>query len=60
MKYGVTFIQYHYYEVEAESEDEARVLADDEFYNDMCMPIANTHYDAWEIEELEEEEEEDW
>lgn len=49
MIYEVTFTQYHTYEIEAESDDEAMELAESEFVSDMCRPIADTHYDDVEI-----------
>ena len=49
MKYGVTFIQYYQYEVEAENEDEAMNLDEKEFYNDTHRPIANTTMTQTEI-----------
>lgn len=45
----VTFTQFHEYEIEAKNENEALEKAKSEFYNDMCRPIADTHYDDIEI-----------
>lgn len=58
MKYTVKFEQYHTYEVEAESEDEAFDKAHEEFVSDMRTPVANSWYDAVDIyyDEVEEEE----
>ena len=50
MKYTVTFVQYHTYEVEAKNESDAEVKAHKKFYSDMCRPIVNTYYDEVEIE----------
>ncbi len=64
MKYYVNFIQYHEYEVEADSESEAEDKAYEEFASDMRRPIAQCWYDDVEIDcdkedECEEEEEEE-
>lgn len=56
MNYTVTFIQYHIYEVEAESESEAEDKAYGEFRDDMCRPVGQTWYDEVEIECDEEDE----
>ena len=53
MKYEVTVTQYHYYEVDADNESEAKEIAIKEFESDMCNPIADTHYDDVEVEEAE-------
>lgn len=50
MKYTVTFVQYHTYEVEADSESEAETKAYKEFTSDMWRPVARTCYDDIEIE----------
>lgn len=55
MKYAVTFVQEYYYEVEADNENNAEDLAYRKFYSDVCRPVANTHYDDVEIEELEDD-----
>ena len=55
-KYKVWFTQYYSYEVEAEDEDVAMDLALEDFYSEMCRPIARTYYDDCEVEELEEDE----
>ena len=49
MKYAVTFTQYHTYEVDATSENEARRCAYDEFLSDMRSPIASVIYDDVEV-----------
>ena len=49
MLYTVTFTQYHTYDVDANSEDEAYRNAYNEFLHDMRTPIANTTYDDVEI-----------
>lgn len=49
MLYTVTFTQYHTYDVDANSEDEAFRGAYNEFLYDMRTPIANTVYDDVEI-----------
>ena len=56
MNYTVTFIQYHVYEVEADSDSEAEKKAYEKFRGDMCRPIAQTWYDEVEIDCDEEEE----
>lgn len=43
-KYNVTFTTYEEYEVEAENE----------LRSDRCCPIADTHYDESDVEEIEE------
>lgn len=50
MKYTVTFIQNHTYEVDAASYAEAEIAAYKKFKNDMCCAVARTHYDEIEIE----------
>ena len=50
MNYTVTFIQYHTYDVEAESDSEAENKAYREFASDMRHPVAQTWYDEVEIE----------
>lgn len=49
MKYKVSFIQYHTYEVEAETEDEAIELAEEKFEVHMHRPIAQNWYDEVEV-----------
>lgn len=56
MRYYVTFIQNHNYEVEANSESEAESKAYKEFASDMRYPVAHTWYDEVEIDYDEEEE----
>lgn len=55
-KYNVTFTTYEEYEVEAENETEALRIAEDELRSDRCRPIADTHYDESDVEEIENEE----
>lgn len=55
MKYTVTFIQNHTYEVDAASYAEAEIVAYKKFKNDMCCATARTHYDEIEIECNEDE-----
>lgn len=55
-KYNVCFTQYWVYEVEAEDEDTAFDLALEDFHYEMRRPIAHTHYDDVEIEEVKEDE----
>ena len=50
MKYTVRFEQYHTYEVEADSEDEAFNKAHKEFVSDMRTPVACTWYDAVDVD----------
>lgn len=52
-EYNVTFMQYHEYTVEAESESDAERKAYQKFKNDMCSPVAHTHYDDVEVECLD-------
>lgn len=52
-KYNVTFTTYEEYEVEAENETEALRIAKEELEADRCIPIADTHYDESDIEEIE-------
>jgi hypothetical protein len=52
-KYNVTYIQYHSYTVEADSEDEAESIAYKEFVSDMRCSVANAYYDDIEIECIE-------
>jgi len=54
-KYRVTFTTYEEYEVEAENETEALRIAENELRSDRCTPIADTHYDESDVEEIEEE-----
>lgn len=56
MKYYVTFIQNHNYEVDANSESEAERKAYKAFQSDMRYPVARTWYDEVEIDCDEEEE----
>lgn len=46
-KYNVTFTTYEEYEVEALR------IAEDELRSDRCRPIADTHYDESDVEEIE-------
>lgn len=51
-EYKICFIKYHTYYVEAETEDEAIEIAEEEFCGDMCCPIADTTYDEMEVERV--------
>ena len=51
-KFRVSFIQYHTYNVEADTESEAEDKAWKEFRSDMCGSVASTQYDNIEIEDL--------
>ena len=53
-KYRVSFIQYHTYDVEAETESEAEDKAWKEFQSDMRSSVASTQYDDIEIEDRSE------
>lgn len=53
-KYSVTFTTYEEYEVEAENETEALRIAEEKLESDRCIPIADTHYDESDVEEIEE------
>ena len=55
MKYRVSFIQWYDYYVEADSEEEAVDIAEENFVSDMRTPIANTTYDEVNVYEVEEE-----
>ena len=50
MNYTVIFTQYHTYEVEANSESEAKNKAYQEFRSDMCRSVGKTWYDEVEVE----------
>lgn len=57
MKYDVFFIKtFNYYDIEAESREEALEIAEKQFYSDQRCSVADTTYD--EVEVLEQEEEE--
>lgn len=49
--YTVMFAQWHTYEVEAENPEEAIDIAQEDFIQDMCRPIANTEYDEIIVED---------
>lgn len=50
MKFDVFFYKYfNYYDIEAESEDEALEIAEGYFREQQCYPIADTTYDEVEI-----------
>lgn len=52
-KYKIYFIKYYSYYVEAENEDEAIEIAEDDFRADMHCPIADTTYEyEVEVEEV--------
>lgn len=53
-RFKVSFIQYHTYDVEADTEEEAEDKAWREFHSDMRGSIASTEFDDIEIRELEE------
>lgn len=53
--YEVGFIQSHCYEIEADSEEEAFNKAMDEFLDDMHRPIADTNYDDYFIDKVDED-----
>ena len=57
MKYKVIITRYHHYEIEADSDVEAEEKGVKEFECEMSRPIASTHYDEIEVEEVEEDEE---
>lgn len=59
MKCLVTFTQWYDYTVEAVDPDEAFDKAHELFENDMRRPIARTYYDDYEIEILEESDDEE-
>lgn len=59
MLYNVIFTTYDQYEVEAENENQAIGFAKHLFLNERSSPIANTHYDEVEVEEVMDEDEED-
>lgn len=49
--YTVSFAQWHTYEVEAENPEEAIDIAQEDFIQDMCRPIANTEFDEIIVED---------
>lgn len=51
-KYKIDFFKCFTYYVEAGTEDEAIEIAEDEFCDDMCYPIADATYDDMEMEEI--------
>ena len=53
-KFYVMIRDAHDYEIEAETEQEAFKLAEKQFRNEVSSPIANTIYDDYDIEEVEE------
>lgn len=53
-KYRIDFAQWYSYDVEAESEDEAIELAEEEFATDMRSPIANVVPDETLVYEVDE------
>ena len=56
-KYLVTFTQYYTYEVENNTdEDDAIEEAYELFRHEVSIPIANTHYDEVDVEEIEDDE----
>lgn len=54
-KYRVSFIQYHTYDVEAETESEAEDKAFKEFQSDMRCSVASTQFDDMEVEDWSDE-----
>ena len=52
--YRVYFTKYYTYYVEAENEDEAIEIAENDFRADMRSPIADCTYDEVEVESWEE------
>ena len=54
--FTVRFIQQYEYEVEANDVDEAMDIAEENFSNDMCSPIANTVWDEMIVEDEDGEE----
>ena len=54
-KYRIDFAQWYSYDVEAESEDEAIELAEEEFATDMRSPIANVVPDETLVYEVNED-----
>ena len=56
MRYEVTFTQYSTYEVKADNDSDAINKAYKQFVRDAMYPVANTHYDEVDIEEIEEDE----
>lgn len=50
-EYRVTFVKYYNYYVEADNEDIAIDIAEEDFRADMRCPIADTTYDEVEWEE---------
>lgn len=49
-KYTVTFIKYYSYDVEADNDDEAIDIAEEDFRADMRRPIADCTYDEVEVD----------
>lgn len=54
-QYRIDFAQWYSYDVEAESEDEAIELAEEEFATDMRSPIANVIPDEILVYEVDED-----
>ena len=59
MNYGVTFTRHSYFEVDAKSEEEAYDKAYKQFYHECHSPIGSAHYDEYEIECLDEEDDDE-
>ena len=53
-RFEVSFIQYHTYDVEADTEEEAEDKAFKEFQSDMRRSVSSTFYDDMEIKKWEE------
>ena len=58
-KYRVDFAQWYSYDVEAEDEDEAIELAEEEFATDMRSPITDVVPDEGLLYQISDEEEEE-
>lgn len=51
-EYKIYFTKYYSYYVEADTEDEAIEIAEEDFCADMCRPFADPTYDEVEVEEV--------
>ena len=54
MKYRVSFAHWYEYYVEADSEEEAIDIAEEDFVSDMRTPTLNTIYDEVNVYEVKE------
>ena len=52
-RFEVSFIQYHTYDVEADTEEEAEDKAFKEFQSDMRRGVSSTFYDDMEVKKWE-------